>query len=91
VPGILRSPAYKRDGALLIVFTGPGARRGGDAPVRTGALVLSKFTQPGSRDAHTFGPFSVLRTLENIFGLTPLARAAGARGFDKTAFAQLRG
>jgi phosphatidylinositol-3-phosphatase len=55
-------------------------------PVRTGALVLSRFTKAGSTDARAYDPYSVLRTAEDVFSLSKLARAASAHGFDTTAF-----
>lgn len=36
---------------------------------RSGALVLSRYTQPGSTNTTPYNHFSFLRTLENIYGL----------------------
>ena len=125
VPLILRSPAYRKDGALLIVFnaapasgashpqaassssttssttsaagadtstTTTGAQATG-APiayssnrVRTGLLVLSRFTRRGATDAHAYDPYSVLRSLEHIFGQSALGKARSARAFDTQVF-----
>lgn len=57
-------------------FNGPG---GG----RVGAVVLSPFVKPGVVSAVPYNHYSLLRTVEAIFGLRPLgyAAAAGARVF----------
>jgi phosphatidylinositol-3-phosphatase len=128
VPPILASPAYRANGALVIVFTAGGAlsaTAGGtppttttpttttptttttsattttttttttastetsatsSGPLRTGALVLSRFTTPGSVDAHRYDPYSVLRSLEDIFGVSALAHAKAAGSFAARSF-----
>jgi phosphatidylinositol-3-phosphatase len=124
VPPILASPAYRANGALLIVFTAGGAlsaTAGGtpppttttattttatttsatttstttastetsatsSGPLRTGALVLSRYTAPGSVDAHRYDPYSVLRSLEDIFGVSALAHAKAAGSFAAKSF-----
>ncbi len=58
------------------------------SPLRTGALVLSPFTKAGSSDAAAYDPYSILRTAEDVFSLSKLARAKSAPGFDATAFSQ---
>jgi hypothetical protein len=80
VPRILGSPAYRRDGALIVVLTPGGA---GGAPVRTGALVLSRFARPGRRLGVAANPYSLLRSVEDMLDLTPLAHAAAARSFAR--------
>jgi hypothetical protein len=74
VPKILSSPAYQQDGALFITFgeATPGVN---GAPV--GTLLLSKFLTPGSTNAGAFNPYSIFRTVEDLFGLDHIA--AGAR------------
>jgi hypothetical protein len=103
VPQILSSPAYQRDGLLLILFdeaefgassadttaccnelpgpnsplpgiTGPG---GG----RVGAVVLSKFVRPGTLVTTPYNHYSLLRTIEDLFGLDHLG-FAGQSGLD---------
>lgn len=87
VPGILASPAYRAGGAVVIVFTpAPATGRGADRPVRTGALVLSPHSRPGGTVPKAYDPYSVLRTVEDVFGLTSLANAKSAAGFDKAVF-----
>jgi phosphatidylinositol-3-phosphatase len=72
VPKILASPAYQRDGVLVITFgeATPGVN---GAPV--GTLLISKFLTPGSTSAGAYNPYSVFRTLEDLFGLQHLAAA----------------
>jgi hypothetical protein len=147
VPAILRAPAYRHGGALLILFTaapatasppssssGTTSPTGGTTstagttsapttststttsttttstpttttpitttsttpsttttgtptgPVRTGALVISPYTHPGSTDAAVYDPDSVLRSVEDIFGLSSLAGARHAKAFDRRVF-----
>jgi phosphatidylinositol-3-phosphatase len=108
VPKILASPAYQRDGMLMITFdeaeigqsggrvdpkttdataccdepsgpntslpglTGPG---GG----RIGAVILSQYVKPGSRNDTPYNHYALLRGLEDLFGLDYLgfAKLAG--------------
>jgi phosphatidylinositol-3-phosphatase len=68
VPSILNSAAYKKNGALFIVWDEANE---GDGPI--GMIVLSPFAKGGgySNQIHyTHG--STLRTLQEIFGVTPL-------------------
>jgi phosphatidylinositol-3-phosphatase len=80
VPRILGSAAYKRDGVLIITFalTGAGAS-GGPAP--TGTLVLSPFARRSKTISTTYNPYSLLRTVEDLFGYAPLAHAKRASSF----------
>jgi hypothetical protein len=68
VAQITASDAYKKDGVLVIVP---------DAPP-PGALVLSPKATAGATDATATGPVALLRSLDGLFGLDPLATAAGA-------------
>jgi hypothetical protein len=72
VPRILASPAYQRDGVLIITFgeATPGVN---GAPV--GTLLLSKFLTPGSTNAGAYNPLSIFRTIEDLFGLDHIAAA----------------
>ena len=74
VPKILASPAYQQDGLLIITFgeATPGVN---GAPV--GTLLLSKFLTPGSTNGGSFNPYSIFRTVEDLFGLQRIG--AGAR------------
>jgi phosphatidylinositol-3-phosphatase len=72
VPKILASPAYQQDGVLIITF-GEATPAVNGAPV--GTLLLSKFLTPGSTNAGAFNPYSIFRTVEDLFGLQHLAAA----------------
>jgi hypothetical protein len=81
VPKILVSPAYRAGGLLVIAFSAvdPQAAAGAaEEPLKTGALLVSPFLTPGGTDAAPYGPYSLLRSSEDLFGLSPLALAAGA-------------
>jgi hypothetical protein len=80
VPRILRSPAYKHNGVLVIAFSGDGLKRSG-SPVATGALVLSRYAHRGKTITKAFSPYSLLRSLEDMLRYTPLARAKSAPSF----------
>jgi len=62
-------------------FSGPG---GG----RIGAVVLSRFVQPGTVSAQPYNHYALLRTVETIFALPPLGYAAqpGLRIFGADVF-----
>jgi hypothetical protein len=85
VPEILESPAYKKDGLLIVSFGGvnpPAAPAEGEAapappanPLKTGAVLVSKFITKGSNDAAPYTPYSLLRTSEELFGIGQLAKA----------------
>lgn len=82
VPAIQKSPAFKKDGVLIITFnqTSPPdpalpALPNPD-PLKVGALVLSRFASPGGIDATPYDPYSLLRTVEDFFRLNYLAGAA---------------
>ncbi len=80
VPKILAAPAYKADGVLVVAFSAidpasPETSAPAGDPLRTGALLLSPFVTPGGSDAGAYGPYSLLRSTEELFGLDPLALA----------------
>ena len=89
VPLILESPAYKKDGLLIVTFGGvnpPAVPAEGETappppanPLKTGAVLVSKFITKGSTDAAHYDPYSLLRTSEELFGLKLLAEAAGPK------------
>ena len=87
VPKILASPAYKKDGLLIVTFSqvNPGALADpavaaaiGDPP-KVGALLLSRFATPGGTDATAYDPYSLQRTFADLFRLSPLGAAAGTK------------
>jgi hypothetical protein len=55
--------------------------QGGTAPVQTGALILSSYATPGRTLRGDYDPYSLLRSVEDLLGLAPLAHAAGAPSF----------
>lgn len=99
VPKILASPAFRRNGLLVVTFdeadsgdaraccgessspnapspglTGPG---GG----RVGAVLVSPFITAGTRNATPYNHYSLLRSVEDLFGLGHLGYAATTSGF----------
>jgi len=94
VPKILASPAYRADGLLIVAFAGdvtppadPAAPPPADAPVRNGALLVSRFAQAGGTNGTAYDPYALLRSLEDLVALRPLARAARASSFAPTVLA----
>jgi len=84
VPKILASPPYKAGGLLIVTFSAanlptPGAPATAADPLHTGALLLSPFATPGGTDAAVYDPYSLLRSSEDLFGLTPLGLAGAAK------------
>jgi hypothetical protein len=78
VPQIERSPAYRDRGALVIAFSIPGPS---PHAKRVGALLLSQHVVAGRTVATAYDPYALLRTVENLFGFTPLAHAKTANSF----------
>ncbi|HET6998292.1 MAG TPA: alkaline phosphatase family protein [Solirubrobacterales bacterium] len=86
VPKILASPAYKKDGLLIVNFgqvntaapVDPAAPVAAD-PLKVGALALSRLVAPGATDAIAYDPYSLLRTFEDLFNLSPLGAAGGSK------------
>jgi hypothetical protein len=89
VPRIVRSPAYKKDGVLVIAFAGDGVKRAGPK-VRTGALVLSRYAHRGKTVRAAYTPYSLLRSLEDMLRYTPLARATSAPSFATAALVKTK-
>ncbi|HWW67100.1 MAG TPA: alkaline phosphatase family protein [Solirubrobacterales bacterium] len=85
VPKILASPAYKQDGLLIVTFdeANPPDPTATATPTPTppqvGALLLSRYVTRGSTDATPYDPYSLLRSTEDLFGLSHLAMANGAK------------
>jgi hypothetical protein len=104
VPRIVASPAFKQDGLLIITFdegtdsaaccgeTQPaGAPRPGQSGPgggRIGAVVLSPFVKPGSVSNVPYNHYSLLRSIEDWFGLPHLGYAGqqGLRAFGADVF-----
>lgn len=77
VPKILASPAYKKDGLLIVNFDEASPAAPATDPV--GALLLSKFVSPGATDANEYNPYSLLKSTEELFGLPYLANAGSVK------------
>lgn len=83
VPKILASPAYKKDGLLIVTFGSvnpPAAGAAAEAePLKVGTLLVSRFATAGSTDATAYDPYSLLRSTEDLFGLPHLGDAGPAK------------
>jgi hypothetical protein len=101
IPRIQATKAYRDNGMILIVFdesksdsttccgqpvfpNGPSSTGGG----RTGAVVLSKYVKPGSKNNTPYNHFSLLRTVEDTFHLGHLGYAGqpGLRAFGSDVY-----
>lgn len=85
VPEILASPAYKKDGLLIVSFGAldpaahEAAAAAGADPLKTGSLLISPLLAAGGTDGAQYTPYSLLRSIDELFGLEPLAKAGGAK------------
>ena len=77
VPKILASPAYKKDGLLIVAFDQANPEVDPAAPV--GALLLSRYVSKGATDAVEYDPYSLLKSSEDLFGLSYLGKAASVK------------
>ncbi|MGI8713771.1 MAG: alkaline phosphatase family protein [Solirubrobacteraceae bacterium] len=92
VPQITNSPAFKRDGLLLVTFdegvsddsaccgeiAGPAAENpggGGPGGGKVGAVLLSPFIKPGTVSETAYNHYSMLGSVEDLFGLSHLGYA----------------
>lgn len=83
VPAILASPAFHRDGMLVVTFdeadggaVGPAAGvTGGAAGGKVGTLVISPFTAAGTTSDRPYNHYSLLASIEDFFSLSRLAGA----------------
>jgi hypothetical protein len=85
VPEILASPAYKKDGLLIVSFGASDPAPPADPaappvdPKKVGGLLVSPLLAPGATDGAAYDPYSLLRSIEDLFALEPLAGAGGAK------------
>ncbi|MGH8201209.1 MAG: alkaline phosphatase family protein [Steroidobacteraceae bacterium] len=110
VPVITRSPAFRKDGLLIITFdesdgkapdafnaccnekplpTDPNqAGFQGPGGGRIGAVLLSPYIRPGTTSSVPYNHYSLLRSVEDVFGLGHLGYAAepGLRPFGQDVF-----
>jgi hypothetical protein len=102
VPRILASPAFKKNGMLIITadesdgpvqdstaccgeLTGPNTPKPGilgPGGGRIGALVISKWTSPNTFSTTPYNHYSLLASLEELFGLGKIGMARQA-GLDR--------
>jgi phosphatidylinositol-3-phosphatase len=83
-PKILKSAAFKADGLLIVAFNqlDPAPAADGSVPPashKVGALMVSRFLSPGATDTKAYDPYSLLRSIEDLFGLSHLAGAGAAK------------
>jgi hypothetical protein len=82
---ILASPAYKKDGLLIVSFGSldPAAEEAiaaeGADPLKVGALIASPLLTPNGTDGAAYAPYSLLRSVDELFGLSPLDEAEGKK------------
>lgn len=106
IPRITSSPAYKKDGLIIITFDealsinaeaccnqrpGPNTPNpgvNGPGGGRTGAVLLSRFIRPGTVSNVPYNHYSMLRTVEDLFGLSHLgyANQPGLANFGRDVF-----
>jgi hypothetical protein len=67
IPAILASPAYRQDGLLIVV---------GGRGTQAGALLVSRYIAAGRTSRTRYDHYSLLRTVEDLFGLGHLGHAA---------------
>ncbi|HEX5592576.1 MAG TPA: alkaline phosphatase family protein [Solirubrobacterales bacterium] len=85
VPEILSSPAYKKDGLVIVSFGAADPAASADPaaapadPLKVGALLISPLLTPGGTDAAAYTPYSLLRSTDELFGLSPLGDAKGKK------------
>ncbi|HUB98881.1 MAG TPA: alkaline phosphatase family protein [Solirubrobacterales bacterium] len=87
VPKILASPAFKTDGLLIVTFNSVNPVPNPDpalpptpaTDLKTGTLLVSPFITPGSTDGTAYDPYTLLRTVEDFWGFTPLANAGATK------------
>jgi phospholipase C len=68
--------------------TNPGGPTPGPGGGRTGTVLISQHVQPGSTNSTAYNHYSLLRSLENVFGLSHLGYAdqRGLKAFGKDVY-----
>jgi hypothetical protein len=98
VPKITSSPAFQQDGLLIVTFdesvgdnssccgetAGPSGSAFGGGIV--GAVLLSRYIKPGTVSTAPYDHFSMLGSVEDIFGLSRIGEAAGTTAFGADVF-----
>ena len=97
VPLIEASPAFGDDGVIVVTYDedqrmgGLAAKNGLGSGGHVATALISPLVQPGEYEATTYS-YSVLRTIQDGFGLSPLPRprSRGGAGPRCLALAQLK-
>jgi hypothetical protein len=68
----------------------PGGPTPGPGGGRTGAVLISQHIQPGSTNKAAYNHYSLLRSLENVFGVSHLgyANQSGLKAFGKDVYSR---
>ncbi|MBV8910208.1 MAG: hypothetical protein JOZ89_05565 [Gammaproteobacteria bacterium] len=74
LPPIMNSPSYQQGGVIFITWDEAAS---GDGPV--GMIVLSPFAKVGYENSIRYNHGSTLRTIEEIFHVTPILRNAASQ------------
>ena len=84
-PGPLTVPVTAKPGPNT---TNPGGLTPGPGGGRTGAVLISQHIQPGSTNKNAYNHYSLLRSLENVFGLSHLgyANQTGLKAFGRDVY-----
>jgi hypothetical protein len=91
VPQILSSPAYRAGHTVLFITWDEGeggtasdcATNQSDVGCHVATVIVSPSTPAGHRSGQLFNHYSLLRTTEDLLGLSPLGQAAGASSMVK--------
>lgn len=84
VPRIRKSAAFKKDGLVVITFGEAYPPADATEPTKVGTLLLSASAPAGTTLGTPYDPYSLLRSTQELFGVTPLANA-DAKGTDSFA------
>jgi hypothetical protein len=68
---------------MLVIAFAAARVKPGPRLVRTGALVLSRHARAHRTIITPYGPYSLLRSIEDVLGYTPLGHARSARSFTR--------
>ena len=85
IPKIQNTQAFKQGGLIVVTFNETSL----PTPLaneRVGTLLINRWLPPGSEDARAHNPYSMLKTMEDLFGLDYLAAAQlkSTTAFSKT-------
>jgi hypothetical protein len=83
VPRIIASPSYQAgDTVLVITWDEDDSSAGNHIP----ALIVSPYTAPGTRNGSVFNHYSLLRTTEQLLGITTYIGNANSAVSMRSAF-----